>query len=327
MEGGSELRRWDELIPDALGMIFCNLSLQELLTVIPRVCKSWGKAVAGPYCWQEIDIDEWSTYCPPEHILPMVRMLIMRSGRSLRKLCVSSIPTDEAFSFIADHAGSLQELRISRSEISNSIVEKCAQKLSTITFLDVSYCLNIEASALEAIGKHCKSLLVLHRVMHPLTVEEKICQDDEAHAIATTMPKLKQLELAYALVSTEAVLKILLNCRQLEYLDLRGCWNVKLEEDFLKDKFSGLKVLGPIVEDSYEMELFENCTDFSETSSYLAWEVLAHQLDGVNYEDDSDSFDEAWDDDEQRLEELELRFYEGFNGAVGDAWPAWPASP
>ncbi|AQK75033.1 F-box protein FBW2 [Zea mays] len=59
-EDGKEYRCWEELLPDALGLIFRNLPLQEVLTVLPRVCKSWGRVVAGPYCWQEIDIEEWS---------------------------------------------------------------------------------------------------------------------------------------------------------------------------------------------------------------------------------------------------------------------------
>lgn len=47
MEDGDEYGHWDELIPDALGLIFSNLFLQEILTVVPRVCKSWNRAVSG----------------------------------------------------------------------------------------------------------------------------------------------------------------------------------------------------------------------------------------------------------------------------------------
>ncbi|KAF9607914.1 hypothetical protein IFM89_003728 [Coptis chinensis] len=323
MEGGGELRRWDELIPDALALIFKNLNLQQILTVIPRVCKSWGKVVAGPYCWQEIDIEEWSLNVEPDQLDRMIRMLITQSGGCFRKLCASGIPNNgQLISFVADHARSLHTLKLPRSDISNSMVESIVKKLSNISFLDVSYCHYIGAPALEAIGNHCKSLAVLQRVMHPLTVEQMVCQDEEAHAIATTMPKLKHLELAYALVSTDAVREILFKCRQLEYLDLRGCWDVKLDEEFLKEKFSGVKVLGPHVEDSYERNIWEDCSDFSDSSSYLAWEFMAGQVGDAD--DDNDSFDEAWDemwDDEQRLEELELRFYEGFNGPIGYAWP------
>lgn len=102
MEEGSDYPRWDELIPDALGLIFSNLSLQEILTVIPRVCKSWGKAATGPYCWQEIDIEEWSNRCQPEHLERLLQMLITRSCGSLRKLCVSGLHTDVIFNFIAE---------------------------------------------------------------------------------------------------------------------------------------------------------------------------------------------------------------------------------
>lgn len=103
-EAGGDLRRWDELIPDALGLIFRNLSLHEVLTVVPGVCKSWGKAVAGPYCWQEINIEEWSRRCHPDHIDRMLQMLVMRSGGSPRELIVSSLGLRDKgiFSFIAE---------------------------------------------------------------------------------------------------------------------------------------------------------------------------------------------------------------------------------
>lgn len=99
MEEGADFRCWDELIPDALGLIFRNLSLQVKLAVVPRVCKSWGKVVTGPYCWQEIDIEEWSDLAEPDTI---DRLLIVRSSGSVRKLCVSELQNDLMFSFIAE---------------------------------------------------------------------------------------------------------------------------------------------------------------------------------------------------------------------------------
>lgn len=102
MEEGSEFRQWDELIPDALGLIFKKLPLEDILTVIPRVCKAWGKAVQGPYCWLEIDIDEWSVHCESEKLERMLRLLITRSSGSLRKLHVSCVNNDQSFAFIAE---------------------------------------------------------------------------------------------------------------------------------------------------------------------------------------------------------------------------------
>ncbi|XP_007047900.2 PREDICTED: F-box protein FBW2 [Theobroma cacao] len=319
MEEDGEIRHWDELIPDALGLIFKNLSLQEILTVIPRVCKSWRRAVTGPYCWQDIDIEQWSQHCLPETLDRMLQMLINRSSGSLRKLCVTGLPNDRSFSFIADNAKSLQTLRLPRSEISDAVVEQVAGKLSSVTFLDVSYCRNIGAPALEAIGKHCKSLMGLRRTMHPLEVIDKQSQDDEALAIATTMPKLKQLEMAYLLISTQGVLKILENCPKLELLDVRGCWNVKLDDNFVK-KFSRLKVVGPLVVDYFGMKGWDDCSNYSGSSGYLAWDFIAGDV-GVDYDEISDG---DWEDD-QSMEDVEMRFYDGFD--LDNAAFDWPLSP
>lgn len=302
MEEGADFRCWDELIPDALGLIFRNLSLQEKLAVVPRVCKSWGKVVTGPYCWQEIDIEEWSDLAEPDSIDRLLRLLIVRSSGSVRKLCVSELQNDLMFSFIAEHASSLRTLRLPRSNMSDVIVEQFAGRLSTVTFLDLSYCGKIGARALEAMGKHCKSLTGLRRNMHPIDMDGKLSQEDEAHSIATTMPKLKQLEIAYLLIETESVMEIISKCPELDLLDLRGCWNVKLDEKHLKEKFPKLKVLGPNIVDQYETNNWEVCSDFSE-SFY-----------------DSDSFEGMWDDEES----LELRFYEGFDE---DSVYDWPPSP
>jgi hypothetical protein len=101
---GSEYRCWEELLPDALGLVFRNLPLQEVLTVVPRVCKSWGRVVSGPYCWQQIDIEDWSQQkqSQPEQLVRMVEMLLRRSSGSCRRLSVSGLPSDPLFSFIGD---------------------------------------------------------------------------------------------------------------------------------------------------------------------------------------------------------------------------------
>lgn len=99
----ADKRGWDELIPDVLGSIFNNLSLEDVLTVVPRVCKSWYKVVKGPYCWQVIDIEKWSDQQSHlNKIERMLRLLITRSNGSVRKLSVSRLHYDHIFSFIAD---------------------------------------------------------------------------------------------------------------------------------------------------------------------------------------------------------------------------------
>lgn len=312
-----DLRCWDELIPDALGLIFRNLSLEEILTVIPRVCKSWRRAVMGPYCWQDIDIQEWSQSCHPEKVENMLQMLILRSSGSLRKLCVSSLTSDRSLSFIADHAKHLQNLGLPSSKISESIVEQVAVRLSNLTFLDLSYCVRIGARALEAIGNHCKFLAELRRNMHPFALLNKFSQDDKALAIASTMPKFKHLELANLLLSTDPVLAILSNCCELELLDIRGCWHVKLDNEFVK-KISGLKLVGPHVVDCYEANSWDDCSDYSGTSEYLDWDFMAGGIDG-DYDDAM--YGGIWED-QHNIDQLDLRLYDGFDvDTDGFDWP------
>lgn len=205
--------------------------------------------------------------------------------------------------------------------MSDSIVEDIAGRLRMISFLDVSYCIKISAYTLEIIGKNCKLLEGLCRNMHPLDTAGKPYQDDEAFAIASTMPKLKHLEMAYHLISTEGILRILSVCSNLEFLDLRGCWGVKLDNMFVKQSFPELKVLGPLVLGYYEREGWDDCSDFSDTSEYLSWEFVAGDVGDFD-DDESESYEGMWDD-EGRLEELELRFYEG----IDDARMYWPPSP
>ncbi|XP_042379872.1 F-box protein FBW2-like [Zingiber officinale] len=152
MAEGSDARAWEELIPDALGLIFRNLPLQEIFTVIPRVCKLWSRVVLGPYCWQEIDIDEWSQHYKPEQLDKMLHMLIDRSYGSFHRLSVSGLHTESMFTLIADHAGSLQRLELPRSEMNDAIVKLVAPRLCNLTYLDVSYCSKIGACAIEAFG-------------------------------------------------------------------------------------------------------------------------------------------------------------------------------
>ncbi|KAG4194133.1 hypothetical protein ERO13_A06G034800v2 [Gossypium hirsutum] len=244
-EEQSEFRHWDELLPDVLGLIFTNLSLQELLTIIPCVCKSWRKTVSDPHCWQDIDLDEWSCRWQPHQLDRMLRMLVTRSSGSLRNLHVSGLKNDSIFSFITENAGFLQVLRLPHGKISDSIVEQTTPRLSTVTFLDLSYCPKIGAQAIEAIGKHCKLLVTLCRNMHSPDSAGKVEPEDEANAIAATMPRLKHLELGFHLISTECVLNILSSCPQLENLVIDGCPQVKLDRKFLKEKYPKLKIVGP----------------------------------------------------------------------------------
>ncbi|KQK20878.1 hypothetical protein BRADI_1g57260v3 [Brachypodium distachyon] len=289
----NEYRCWEELLPDALGLIFRNLSLQEVLTVVPRVCKSWNRVVSGPYCWQEIDIDEWCqrNWWKSEKLTRMVHMLIARSGGSFSRFSVSALPNDTLFASLqTSNARSLKTFELPRSDISDCIVEDVAQRLSNVTFLDVSSCTKIGARALEAFGKNCRSLERLWHVMHPMDVDGKDSQHDEARAIAYNMRKLRHLEIGYMLIATEDVVEIASQCHDLKFLDVRGCWYV--DNKLLEERYPWLKVQGPLVDGFYEDRFWEEYSDDSDDDSIYSSELI----DDDYYVIGSDEEEAIWDD-------------------------------
>ena len=200
-----------------------------------------------------------------------------------------------------------------------------APRLPNLTFLDISSCTKIGARALEAFGSHCRHLVGLRRVMHPIDVAGRnAChQHDEARAIARTMPRLRHLEVGYMLVTTEAILEVLARCRDLEFVDLRGCWAV--DERFLRERHPGLSFLGPGVDDCFENSYWEECSDDDDDDVY-SWELMDddeyYAVVGSDEEDD----EAVWDDG-QAIENLEVRFY---GGGFSESYAAgfdWPASP
>lgn len=142
--------------------------------------------------------------------------------------------------------------------------------------------------------------------MHPIDIQERRPQAEEAVAIAATMPKLKHLEMAYNCVDTNNVVEIIERCKELEFLDVRGCWDVKLDQDWLDKRAVTVKVLGPHVVDQFEGH---SCSDYSDTDSFYDYASLD---DGLWDDDD--------DDDDRVGGRLELRFYEGFNENYSNGW-------
>ncbi|KAL4566017.1 hypothetical protein LXL04_030126 [Taraxacum kok-saghyz] len=210
----TELRNWAELLPDALGLIFSHLYLQERLTIVSRVCKSWNHVVLGPYCWQTIDITDWSCWANPDHMDPMLRLLVSRSSGTLREFNVSGIQNDLTLAFLADHAQSLRSLQIPRSNISDSIIEQVADKLSGVTSIDLSYCCKI---GLRVPGRET----------------------------------------------------------------VRGCWDVDLDADWVQKLAPRVRVLGPHVQDRFEVDDdWLSCSDYSyDSTDDGAWDDAFSEFD------------------------------------------------
>ena len=147
MERGSEVcdPPWVDLLPDVLARIFKKPSFQEILTVVPAVCKSWRKVVLQTDCWQEIDIKEWCHCSTPEAVQRMVEMLVKRSRGSMQKLFAFELANEENFALISTYSHNLQVFCIPDGQVTDAIVTQIAPKLVNLTYLGISYCKKMAA--------------------------------------------------------------------------------------------------------------------------------------------------------------------------------------
>lgn len=98
---------WAVMLHDALAHIFGWLSLEDMLMVIPRVCKAWNRVARDPVCWQILRLDQWSYGKSSEQIDRMVGMLVARSQGGLREISIRNLKNVETFKFIASRLHTL----------------------------------------------------------------------------------------------------------------------------------------------------------------------------------------------------------------------------
>uniref|UniRef100_A0A0D9W5L5 Uncharacterized protein n=1 Tax=Leersia perrieri TaxID=77586 RepID=A0A0D9W5L5_9ORYZ len=218
--------RWTEAVsPEILALVLRGrVATDEVARGAALVCRAWREAAASPDMWGDVDIEAWCrrVNCRPRADAA-VRRLVARSQGTLRPLSAYRVG-DAAFAYIA------------ASEVSDQAVEKYAECLPALRVLDISNCLKISSSGIEALGRHCKLLVQLKRNMPPPEIPHGYnavpnVVNDEALAVANTMPKLEHLELAYGLFSDIGLGAILTKCPLLRTLDILGSWNVRLEGD------------------------------------------------------------------------------------------------
>ncbi|KAG9446739.1 hypothetical protein H6P81_012867 [Aristolochia fimbriata] len=254
---------WDALSSELVGEIASHLPGDEVARSVAFVCKSWAEAVAGPYCWSVIDINKWCRRCDRFDVINfVVRKLIRRAGAAVRRLAVFKLD-DSALSFVASCGKFLKVLNTPMGEISDVMVEKYAGAFTALTVLDISFCLKITSKGIETIGRQCRCLVHLKRNM-PMPPYDHDRQDrvasvdeSEALAIAGAMPGLSYLGVAYGRFSDYGLHAIITNCKDLVYLDIEGCMNLKMdngmEEECERIKF----LMGPWVDYVYEMRQSE----------------------------------------------------------------------
>ncbi|KAJ9558136.1 hypothetical protein OSB04_012750 [Centaurea solstitialis] len=230
----AEGRRWEALNPEILTLIFVRIQpVDEMVRCVPFVCKSWMEVVAGPYCWQDINLFPWWWRCTLQRrflietveVDAVVGKLVQRSSCTLQRLSVNKIG-ESGFLSVLNCGRCLKWLQIPNSSITDDMVLKHVRLLPNLIYLDISYCIHITHKGIAAFGNNCKSLVFLTR--------NRAIDDSEAMTIAHTMPNLQRIKLGYGGFGNLGLSEILTKCKSLTHLDIRGCRKVELDGDLME---------------------------------------------------------------------------------------------
>ncbi|KAI8525094.1 hypothetical protein RHMOL_Rhmol13G0201400 [Rhododendron molle] len=226
-----DARNWAELPRDVTAMILKKVGVMDLLQSAQKVCMAWRSVSKDPDMWRSIHMsgyfgeDRWNEM--GYDVEKMATHAIDRSCGQLVEFSIKGFGSDELLDYIGERASQLRRLQIIYPwSISDDGLSETAKKLPLLEELHI-YSGLLSKEALLNVGHccpHLKSLKFNSRGSRAPYVE----YDDEALAIAETMPGLHHLQLLGNNLTDDGLKAILDGCPNLESLDLRHCFNVNL---------------------------------------------------------------------------------------------------
>ncbi|BAT87323.1 F-box protein [Vigna angularis] len=293
-----EERNWKDLPRDVLCTIFQKLGAIETLTRAQHVCSVWRTISKDPLLWCTIDMSNSGDMDLQLGII-CSRAIDYSCGHLLR-INIEHFGTDDLLRHITDSTNRLQCLRLARCcRITDKGLCDVAKKLPQLEELDISIS-NLTKDSLEVIGRCCPLLKSLKFNMESYGRAHIEC-NEEAFAIAGTMPGLHHLQLFGNKLTNDGLLAILDGCPQLESLDLRQCFNVILGGSLSKRCSEQIKDLripyNPTDEYSCEAEIDYGSLDEDYPSRFSDMDSLSddnYEFSGGSDFSEFDDFNDFW---------------------------------
>ncbi|KAF7077778.1 hypothetical protein CFC21_082292 [Triticum aestivum] len=231
-KGAPPERDWAELRPDLISLILHRLDQAELLVGgVAGVCRSWRRAAREqPELWPRVDLREGLWYVPPFRpkisIESMVRKAL-RLGAGQTEAFLSDGVDNHTLLLLAQRAPSLKSLHLITCSVSNLGFAKAIKMLPLLEELEISrptYCNTREM--VELVAGICLELKHFRLVMHGLEGRRTSAR---VASLVARMHKLRSLHLVRLKLDNEELGTILDNCHDLEYLDMRECSLVDMD--------------------------------------------------------------------------------------------------
>ncbi|CAH8361078.1 unnamed protein product [Eruca vesicaria subsp. sativa] len=248
-------RNWAELPYELTLSILRRLDIVDILVNAQKVCVSWRRVCKDPAMWRKIDMSNLEGF--GYTLERMCRHVVDRSHGGLLEVDISNFATHSLLEYIADRlnsplgitsyylqscrSSSLRSLRNCHLSMDNRLAEAIA-KLPLLEELDITFGTSLSGKSLKVVGQSCPNLKTL-KLNRDLSMCPRDLRDDDALAIAETMPGLRFLQLLGSSLSDFGLNAILDCCPDLEHLNLRWCHNIKLAGDLEKRCSERIKVL------------------------------------------------------------------------------------
>lgn len=260
--GGTIGPNWLELPKDITENILLRLNTIEIVTSACQVCPLWWNICKDPLMWRTIHMTDNDSY--PYDNMDLVKICcyaVERSCGHLRDIAIVSFCTDDLLQYIASCGSQLRRIQLTKCRnISHRQFSEVANKFPLLEELDISVS-NLCKDSLEVIGRSCP---LLKSLKFSWMFRKHIEFNDDASAIAKTMPKLRHLSMFGNLLTNVGLHAILDGCPLLESVVLRNCFHLDLSGSLGKrcrDQIKDL-VLSTDVDENSDDELDEPDLDY-----------------------------------------------------------------
>ncbi|KAH9615725.1 hypothetical protein KSS87_015253 [Heliosperma pusillum] len=283
MENSVKCGKWMELPRDVTVMILMKLGAVEILESAQFVCKLWYNLSKDPSIWRSIhfrNIDESELINKHEK---MMFNALDRSDTGLIDLDVEGFGSDLLCSYIASRASQLKRFRLACCHnISASALIDTLRKLPSLEELELTLC-SFQAEKIILVITSCPSLTTF-KLNELGSRNPTLACDEEALAIAGSMPELRHLQLIGNSLTNDGLTAILDRCPHLQSLDLRACFHLDLMGNLgkrLPEQIKDLRLPYDSTED-YNYLTTDYDSDFDE--------IYAAEYDDMDYVSDDDHY-------------------------------------
>ncbi|KAM7270662.1 hypothetical protein ACFE04_029876 [Oxalis oulophora] len=269
-----EGRNWLELPDDVTAKILMKLSLIDIMVSAQVVCLSWRRICKDTSMWRRIDVshmiyDElltwlkridmsyiWKDSSIWQPLRKRGELYLLYTNEYLWKMCYHAVNLSDGqlidlnfesfyipglLQHIIKRSSGLKRLRIASAiDMSNEGLIKAASQLPLLEELELTN-RSFSKEALKAVGRSCP-LLFSFKLNTPEAKYFDCACDDQALAIAETMPGLCHLELVGNSLSRNGLQAISNGCPHLESLDVNRCFFLSVRHDDPIHRIKSLKL-------------------------------------------------------------------------------------